>query len=715
MSFFLNKSDNSREFISSSYLKNQLLGYNSSDDENILLESESEKTILQKLNITPIVKSSKDLVNSILINIGSSSNYLNHAVLSMERIHILALAYLLEDGLITNSEFLSILKSDSIFTRSDLILKFLSRSNDDKIDVITPLVYHIKTHTNRIENQDTPEDINLGNLNANLRNIDLLYILYSGVTKKLDVLMNDGSSILPNWTRDVNYDVWKDWTWLYVAIIDKLFTELDFSMSVMHSLSPFNPANMLTGGGNSLYFQSTFHRIDCVASHTAQTIVLHSTGPDKLTDDMITIDLERVNSLYKSYGYSYYLKYIFKNRFKLNFSDDDINELKKNLERIFLQVLSDEVHKKVTTLIESDTHDPKIYSITDAKLNDGKDINTLSLLITRNIYDDVTFVNKEVPIDGDFFNYYIVDIPTDSGDYFAKDISDLLNRDIELIKDSNINNEKVLSETFLYDSQNITNGYRNNIRLKSQDNNLRNDLLRTTLLIDDNRLITDFSNSGIANDINNLTKYISKISSKDIFSLDMTDSDIEIKAWLSERKETVTNALFEKVILESGPTFKLRRNEIDASSEISKWSSFRLMLIYEILIDYLDYLIDDSCEVFEPKISETLMKWYKTMYMLRISIYTESANRLGSFEEMDSFASLSDISAIYYDALYTSDLILKEMNSSQLEFLESAEAFYLDPTIEKYLKLQIDKRSSNSDAKKNNVIDTIKSIFKLGD
>ena len=63
-------------------------------------------------------------MNSILVNIGLSSNYLNHAVLSMERVHILALAYLLEDGLITNSEFLSILKSDSVFTRSDLILKF---------------------------------------------------------------------------------------------------------------------------------------------------------------------------------------------------------------------------------------------------------------------------------------------------------------------------------------------------------------------------------------------------------------------------------------------------------------------------------------------------------------------------------------------------------------------------------------------------------------
>ena len=36
-----------------------------------------------------------------------------------------------------------------------------------------------------------------------------------------------------------------------------------------------------------------------------------------------------------------------------------MNELRVNLERIFLQVLSDEVHKKVTALIESDTHDPK--------------------------------------------------------------------------------------------------------------------------------------------------------------------------------------------------------------------------------------------------------------------------------------------------------------------------------------------------------------------
>ena len=125
--------------------------------------------------------------------------------------------------------------------------------------MITPLVYHIKTHTNRIENQDTPEDINLGNLNADLRNINLLYMLYSGVTKKLDVLMSDGSSILPNWTRDVNYDVWKDWTWLYVAIIDKLFTELDFNMSIGYTLFlHLTQVTMLTGGANNQYFHLLF-------------------------------------------------------------------------------------------------------------------------------------------------------------------------------------------------------------------------------------------------------------------------------------------------------------------------------------------------------------------------------------------------------------------------------------------------------------------------
>lgn len=143
MSFYLKDKDGS-VFVTDAYLRNMLLSKGEITDINFNIkndENEQLKLIWEKLEITPPTYSYSDLVERFMQLVSENNIDDLSAILTMNKLYILTLFYLLNEGRIGESELKTIFESTSTHTRKEIILSYLRESSPtESIDILGPFL-----------------------------------------------------------------------------------------------------------------------------------------------------------------------------------------------------------------------------------------------------------------------------------------------------------------------------------------------------------------------------------------------------------------------------------------------------------------------------------------------------------------------------------------------------------------------------------------------
>ena len=146
MGFYITDQNNNRSYIDASILKNRLINlassdYDETDDETTLDESENEllNIFISKISVN-IREIGIDDINILIENIVESETdaSLLASIFSMERVHFLAIVYLLYQGLINIKDIKELLQMNFL-NRTEMLLGFISKESNKDIDLFKNL------------------------------------------------------------------------------------------------------------------------------------------------------------------------------------------------------------------------------------------------------------------------------------------------------------------------------------------------------------------------------------------------------------------------------------------------------------------------------------------------------------------------------------------------------------------------------------------------
>lgn len=146
MSFYLESDGNSTPiYITNNYLKQKLIDGTSLSviSSEVTSNSYSEninisKHFFERIGVEIPTLSAEKCADIIIDRVSYSNIDDLCAVITLDRVHIIALAYLLYKDAISTSDVLKVIRADSIYTRSSLILQYLA-ADDQPIDIFAGL------------------------------------------------------------------------------------------------------------------------------------------------------------------------------------------------------------------------------------------------------------------------------------------------------------------------------------------------------------------------------------------------------------------------------------------------------------------------------------------------------------------------------------------------------------------------------------------------
>lgn len=179
MGFYLETSNGEQTYISNSFLKQKLIDYSGATEASSSTNSEIELGFFERTGIPIIRLTSISCVNIILESISPDNIKEMSAVLSLDKIHIIAIAYLMKMGIMSSEDFISFLKADSIYTRDAMLIRYLE-SDDPTLDFFAGLTRAFSDMPRTGDSKNKSELMLSDVLKKNITNIPGTYATYTG-------------------------------------------------------------------------------------------------------------------------------------------------------------------------------------------------------------------------------------------------------------------------------------------------------------------------------------------------------------------------------------------------------------------------------------------------------------------------------------------------------------------------------------------------------
>ena len=182
MGFLLNSS----LYIDDTLLRQYLLGKVDPIQSHGSAEMIEGGTIIaRKLNVKIPDLDTQSLVNTIINKININNIDVISSIMSLDRFHIIAIAYLIYEGRLSEENFYKILNSNNDNNRTEILLSLLTEKNNDKIDIFGPLLNTVKKMTG----YQNPGEMN----SIGVVKDDVIKKLHEQTLKALSVNINYGN------------------------------------------------------------------------------------------------------------------------------------------------------------------------------------------------------------------------------------------------------------------------------------------------------------------------------------------------------------------------------------------------------------------------------------------------------------------------------------------------------------------------------------------
>lgn len=158
MSFYLQKNNGNKIFITDAYLREKLIDISKNDSTDMdlvnLNTSSTDEGIRNRLNTEFTVISIEDCIKSILNEIKNPDDLsLFSSIITMDRTHIIAIVYLLQEKRINRDDLERIIKARSNIQRSEILISYLWNIDSKNVQFYQRL-YDIFTKSERVQGLD---------------------------------------------------------------------------------------------------------------------------------------------------------------------------------------------------------------------------------------------------------------------------------------------------------------------------------------------------------------------------------------------------------------------------------------------------------------------------------------------------------------------------------------------------------------------------------
>jgi len=189
MAFYLIKNDGQRTYISNNYLRQKLITMSNSKATEITNNDISlggdDYLFFARIGYKIPEITMNDAVETLMKMITKNSIDDVSVILTLEKTHILAIVYLLREGIMSEVDFMRFIKMKSTSSRSQMLLEFIARE-DEEIDIFAPLLSALQKKSNFT---------NFGELSSE---------------NEIEAAKNKIKRMaIPSYRKDIEYFIWK--------------------------------------------------------------------------------------------------------------------------------------------------------------------------------------------------------------------------------------------------------------------------------------------------------------------------------------------------------------------------------------------------------------------------------------------------------------------------------------------------------------------------
>lgn len=696
MGFYYLENEN-KIYINEDYLRNRLLTLSPNNKIDSQPSINNNSTLfLKKINIELPVFTSNDCVNILMKNINDDNIDILSGLLSVEKSHLLALAYLLYEGSISIDNIKTFLEMSTNKTRSEYLLSLIKTENT-KVNIFGGLFNSIQKLSNVNNKIEASKDRYLNNLES-LKKFDissavLPYSIYNNSE------YNYYTNIIKNkYTITWGFDPKKEQSflnkignfisWGIIGIglgISTIVTgglALGITSAIVGTIGTFG---FIYGAFKALepkkrsiiiYFRDIYEKfLGTSAVYKAKKLFdsrLITTS--QISDYMMSEIFNQSTATVMNRMFLYrYHNILSKNK------DDSVrNEAKREFLKttkngiIFNDLYLDNNNKIFSYYVTSPL--VNFYSLLRMTYRDNFTDNILGWKPTDTIETSITSyetnTNRGLFLNGNLT--YTLNDKTENlennpinyisdNDIYYKYLRNVLT---PLYPTLNSENSKFFSDFFFN-----SNTKNSNLKLNK---NLIKDILGYDILIgdikesknisDDLSKKADIINFGTLNIRNAVNQYIESLDIPEFNVEDLVD-DNKVNEYLTNIKSKITHSSLYNFTLENG------------NENIIK------PLVYEILNSYIEWLLDNNDEsiYFQPKVNFEYFNYYRHLFVIRHSFkyIVDNSNyyKIDSLNNLANYINTPEVEQNNEETLYStyltgnvSEIFLSSSNRNFIDF-----------------------------------------------